>query len=142
MKERVYKFMLGRKKGISVDHVAERFLCHKTTAQLTLRQLFLEGKLRVLRIENRKKYYQAIERSDMKRWCPDCKTTNFEREGGVSYDEQNRVMCWLCNACTRRAKVSGRGRVRSLASILDEEGSGAVDAVLHEATRIAQNQTS
>lgn len=142
MKEKLYKFMLGRKRGISADYIADRFLCHKTTASKALRELFLEGKLRVLRREKTTPFYQAIERSDMKRWCPNCNATNFEREGGIAYDEQDRPVRWLCNACTRRAKVSGRGRVRSIADILDEEGSGAVDVALDATTRAAQAQAS
>ncbi len=68
----------------------------------------------------------------MKKWCKACQGAYPDREGGIVYDSQGKSLHWLCQACTRRAKVSGDRRVRALADILDEEGSAAVDAALDE----------
>ncbi len=58
----------------------------------------------------------------------------------IVYGENNQSLHWICYACARQAKVSGNGRVRSLADILDEGGSTAVDAALDEVSRIAKAQ--
>lgn len=76
----------------------------------------------------------------MKKWCKLCQCTHADREGAIVYGENNQSLYWICYACARQAKVSGNGRVRSLADILDEGGSPAVDAALDEVSRIAKAQ--
>ena len=76
----------------------------------------------------------------MIRWCKLCQSTHGEREGGIVYGSQGESLYWICHACARRAKVSGDGRVRSLADVLDEGGSKAVDAALDEVGRSAKAQ--
>ena len=56
------------------------------------------------------------------------------------YGENNQSLYWICYACARQAKVSGSGRVRSLADILDEGGSTAVDAALDEVGRTTKTK--
>lgn len=74
----------------------------------------------------------------MKRWCKLCQTTHGEREGGIAYGKNGKSLYWLCFGCARHAKISGDGRVRSLADVLDEGGSKAVDAALDEVSRAAK----
>ena len=73
----------------------------------------------------------------MKRWCKSCQGTDSEREGGIVYAADGASLHWVCYACTRKAKVSGAGRVRSLTDVLDEEGSAGVDAALNALKRSA-----
>ena len=76
----------------------------------------------------------------MKKWCKLCQCTHADREGAIVYGENNQSLYWICYACARQAKVSGSGRVRSLADILDEGGSTAVDAALDDVNRSAKAQ--
>lgn len=73
----------------------------------------------------------------MKRWCKSCQGAYPEREGGIQHAADGASLHWLCYACTRKAKISGGGRVRSLTDILDEEGSAGVDAALNALKRTA-----
>jgi len=77
----------------------------------------------------------------MIKWCKLCQSTHGEREGGIVYGSQGESLYWICHACARRAKVSGDGRVRSLADILDEGESRAVDAALDEVGRTTKAKT-
>jgi hypothetical protein len=76
----------------------------------------------------------------MKKWCKLCQSTHADREGAVLYGENGESLCWICYACARQAKVSGNRRVRSLADILDEGGSAAVDAALDEVGRATKTK--
>lgn len=82
----------------------------------------------------------SLQDKRMKKWCKSCQSTHADREGAIVYGENNQSLHWICYACARQAKVSGNGRVRSLADILDEGGSTAVDAALDEVSRIAKAQ--
>ena len=74
----------------------------------------------------------------MKKWCKLCQSTYPERDGAIVYGQNGESLYWVCYPCARRAKVSGDGRVRSLADILDEGGSTAVDAALDAVDRAAK----
>jgi len=74
----------------------------------------------------------------MKKWCKSCQSANPEREGGIAYAADGASLYWICHACTRHAKVSGGGRVRSLEDILDEGGGAAVDAALDAVNRTSK----
>lgn len=74
----------------------------------------------------------------MKRWCKSCQGAYAEREGGIVYAKDGASLYWICQACTRHAKVSGNGRVRALTDILDESGGAAVDAALDALRRTAK----
>lgn len=76
----------------------------------------------------------------MKKWCKLCQSTHADREGAIVYGKDNQSMYWICYACARQAKVSGDGRVRSLADVLDEGGSTAVDAALDAVSRVAKTK--
>jgi hypothetical protein len=76
----------------------------------------------------------------MKKWCKLCQSTHADREGAIVYGKNGESMYWICYACARQAKVSGNGRVRSLADVLDEGGSAAVDAALDDVNRSAKAQ--
>ena len=78
----------------------------------------------------------------MKKWCKLCQCTHPEREGAIVYGKDGESLYWVCYACARKASVSGDGRVRSLADILDEGGSAAVDAALDEIDRATKGKTS
>jgi len=78
----------------------------------------------------------------MKRWCKTCQSTHGEREGGIVYGKNGESLYWICFGCARHAKISGDGRVRSLADVLDEGGSKAVDAALDEVSRVAKSETA
>jgi len=71
----------------------------------------------------------------MKKWCKSCQGAYPEREGGIVYAPDGASLYWVCYACTRKAQISGVGRVRSLADVLDEGGSAAVDAALNAVNR-------
>ena len=75
----------------------------------------------------------------MKKWCKSCQGAYPEREGGVVYAADGASLYWVCYACTRKAQISGTGRIRSLADILDEGGSAAVDAALNAVNRSPKN---
>jgi len=75
----------------------------------------------------------------MKKWCKSCQGTYPEREGGIVHASDGASLYWVCSACTRRAQISGTGRVRSLADVLDEGGSAAVDAALNAVIRASKN---
>lgn len=77
----------------------------------------------------------------MKKWCKSCSSAYAEREGGIVHAEDGASLYWLCQSCTRQAKVSGNRRVRALADVLDEGGSAAVDAALHALNRSSKTQT-
>ena len=74
----------------------------------------------------------------MIKWCKLCQSTHGEREGAIVYGQDGESLYWVCYPCARKAKVSGDGRVRSLADILDEGGSTAVDAALDAVDRAAK----
>lgn len=76
----------------------------------------------------------------MKKWCKSCRGSFPEREGGIVYASDGASLYWICQACTRDAKVSGDRRVRSLEDFLYEGGSEAVDAALHAVSRAAKAQ--
>jgi len=78
----------------------------------------------------------------MNRWCKQCQGVYPERDGGVVYAKDGASLYWVCQACTRRAKVSGDGRVRALEEFLDEGGSEAVDAALNAVSRTAKTKAS
>lgn len=77
----------------------------------------------------------------MKRWCRACQASYDEREGGIIHDAEGRSLYWVCQRCTRQAKVSGGGRVWSLEDFLHEGGSAAVDAALDALNRTPKVQT-
>ena len=77
----------------------------------------------------------------MKKWCKLCQCTYPERDGAIVYGQDGESLYWVCYPCARHAKVSGDGRVRSLADVLVEEGSAAVDAALDDVSRSAKAKT-
>lgn len=74
----------------------------------------------------------------MKKWCKLCQCTHADREGAIVYGKNGESLYWVCYACARKAKISGDGRVRTLADILDEIGSEGVDAALDDVDRSAK----
>lgn len=76
----------------------------------------------------------------MKKWCKACNSAYPERDGGIVYAADGASLYWVCENCTRKAKVSGDRRVRSLEEFLHEGGSEAVDAALNAVNRSAKTQ--